>query len=77
MVNYMPKQLIDPTFLSNPHLISVVGSEEGDRHCRGMATLLNLRGTEQFSRQDGRNLVWFVCHCTVRPLEPEFYSRHL
>ncbi|KAJ5548434.1 hypothetical protein N7513_005668 [Penicillium frequentans] len=51
-------------FLSNPHLTSIAGSEEGDRHCRGMASLIRLRGSEQFSRQDGRNLIWFVCHCT-------------
>ncbi|KAJ5150830.1 uncharacterized protein N7482_010082 [Penicillium canariense] len=44
-------------FLSNPHLTSVAGSEEGERHCRGLAALINLRNSEQFSRQDGRNLV--------------------
>ena len=62
------KGLTDPTFLSNPHITSNAGSEEGDRHCRGMASLIALRGSEQFSRLDGRNLVYFVCHCTVGSL---------
>ncbi|KAJ5605237.1 hypothetical protein N7510_010391 [Penicillium lagena] len=42
-----------------------LGSEEGNRHCRGMASLIDLRDPEQFTRDDGRNLV-----CKPKHLSP-------
>uniref|UniRef100_A0A093UPJ3 White-opaque regulator 1 n=1 Tax=Talaromyces marneffei PM1 TaxID=1077442 RepID=A0A093UPJ3_TALMA len=50
-------------FLSNANLTTIAASEQGERHCRGMASLISVRGSEQFSMQQGRDLVWFVCLC--------------
>lgn len=33
--------------------------------CRGISQLIRVRGPEQYTRQDGRNIIWIVCFCIV------------
>lgn len=43
-------------------------SDESERtvnFCQGVAQIIRQRGPERFLRQDGQNLIWYVCYCLV------------